>query len=41
LSNKYGGNKGSRYDDDDDIEEDIVTERDNDKIDKIESSLGH
>ena len=41
FSNKYGGSKGNKYDDDDDIEEDIVTERDHDKMDKIESSLGH
>jgi hypothetical protein len=40
LSNKYGGNQAGRYDDDE-IEEDIVTERDQEKMDKIETSLGH
>ena len=38
FSNKFGR---SEAEDEDDIEEDIVTERDKDHETKIESSLGH
>ena len=42
FGNKFGSNKGGREDYDDEIEEDIQTERDQEKDNKIiESSLGH
>ena len=38
FSNKFGGNE---HEEEDDIEEDIVTEREKEHENKIESSLGH